>query len=415
MDATSAAPPPPEVAPLRRDPTRAIAGGVAAGLARRIGVDPLLVRIGFVVATLAAGWGALLYLLLWATLPQREDAESVAPRFRTGRSAVEVGLGAALLLLSALLLAREVGVWSSDALVWPLALIAGGAALLWRQSLAGTTQVGEPPLAEAPPAERRARRAAFVSRTGLGVALVLGAGVAFLYFTGALNAVRDVVLAALAVAVALAVIFAPFIARLAGELAEERRRRVREQERAEMAAHLHDSVLQTLALMQQRADDPREIATLARRQERELRAWLAGRGRVGTDSVTQTLAGALEAAAGEVEATHRVPVEVVAVGETGLDERGEALVAAAREAMVNAAKHGGPEPVQVFAEAEDGTLAVYVRDRGPGFDPAAVPADRRGVRDSIVGRMARHGGRATIHATPGTGTEVELVLPPRTP
>ncbi|HSD80163.1 MAG TPA: ATP-binding protein, partial [Solirubrobacteraceae bacterium] len=103
--------------------------------------------------------------------------------------------------------------------------------------------------------------------------------------------------------------------------------------------------------------------------------------------------------------------EVVAVGEVGLDERGEALVAAAREAMINAAKHGGPEPVRVFAEAEDGALAVYVRDRGPGFDPAAVPPDRRGVRESIVGRMARHGGRATIHTARGAGTEVELVLP----
>src|ERR671930_769632 len=134
MDATSAAPSPPESAPLRRDPARGIAGGVAAGLARRMGVDPLLVRIGFVIATIAGGWGALLYLLLWATLPPSEDAEAVAPRFRTGRSAVEVGLGAALLLLSALLLAREVGLWSSDALVWPLVLIAGGGALLWRQS-----------------------------------------------------------------------------------------------------------------------------------------------------------------------------------------------------------------------------------------------------------------------------------------
>jgi signal transduction histidine kinase/phage shock protein PspC (stress-responsive transcriptional regulator) len=412
MDATSATKPAPDAAPLRRDPSRAMLGGVAAGLARRLGVDPRLIRIGVAIATLAGGWGALLYLLLWATLPPSEDAQGVAPRFRTGRSAVEVGLGAALLLLSALLLAREVGLWSSDALVWPLVLIAGGAALLWRQSLAGTGHEGETPLSEAPPAERRARRAAIVSRTSLGVALVLAAGAAFLYFTGALSAARDVVLAALAVAVVLAVIFAPFIARLAGELSEERGRRVREQERAEMAAHLHDSVLQTLALMQQRAEDPREVATLARHQERELRAWLAGR---APDVVTQTLAGALEAAAGEVEATHRVPVEVVAVGETGLDERGEALVAAAREAMVNAAKHGGPEPVRVFAEAEDGMLAVYVRDRGPGFDPAAVPADRRGVRDSIVGRMARHGGRATIHTTAGAGTEVELVLPREAP
>src|SRR3954454_2266092 len=378
MAASSATTPPADPAPLRRDPAHAKLGGVAAGLARRLGVDPLAVRLGFVIATLAGGWGALLYLLLWATLPA-EEIDGPAPRFRTGRSAVEVGLGAALLLLSALLLARKVGLWSSDALVWPLVLVAGGGALLWRQSLAGGDDAAEAAPREEPAGERRARRAAVVSRTSLGVALVLAAGAAFLYFTGALNAARDVVLAALAVAVALGVIFAPFIARLVGELAEERRRRVREQERAELAAHLHDSVLQTLALMQQRAEDPREVATLARRQERELRAWLAGR---APGVVTQTLAGALEAAAAEVEATHRVPVEVVAVGETGLDERGEALVAAAREAMVNAAKHGGPEPVQVFAEAENGSLAVYVRDRGPGFDPAAVPPDRRGVRDS---------------------------------
>jgi signal transduction histidine kinase len=400
--------PAPEQLPLRRDPSRAKLGGVAAGLARRLGLDPLPIRIGFVVATLAGGWGALLYLLLWATLPESEDAEGAPSRFRTGRSAVEVGLGAALLLLATLLLARQAGLWSSDALVWPLVLVAGGGALLWRQSLAGSAQEGEQPLREAPPAQRRARRAAIVSRTGLGVALVLGAGVAFLYFTGALNAARDVVLAALAVAVALAVIFAPFIARLIGALAEERSQRIREQERAEMAAHLHDSVLQTLALMQQRAEDPREVATLARRQERELRAWLAGR---APGRITQTLADALEAAADEVEALHRVPVDVVAVGEVGLDERGEALVAAAREAMVNAAKHGGPEPVRVFVEADDGAVAVYVRDRGPGFDPAAVPGDRRGVRDSIIGRMSRHGGHAAIHATPGSGTEVELVLP----
>jgi signal transduction histidine kinase/phage shock protein PspC (stress-responsive transcriptional regulator) len=415
MTAAPVTTPPPEPLPLRRDPARARLGGVAAGLARRLGIHPVPVRIGFVVATLAGGWGALLYLLLWATLPASEDAAGAPSRFRTGRSAVEVGLGAALLLLAALLLARQAGLWSSDALVWPLALVAGGGALLWRQSLAGGVEDGDLPLIDAPPAERRARRAAMVSRTSLGVALVLGAGVAFLYFTGALSAARDVVLAALAVAVVLAVIFAPFITRLVGALAEERSRRVREQERAEMAAHLHDSVLQTLALMQQRAEDPREVATLARSQERELRAWLAGRGHVGIDAVRETLAGALEAAADEVEALHRVPVEVVAVGEVGLDERGKALVAAAREAMVNAAKHGGPEPVRVFAEADDGAVTVYVRDRGAGFDPAAVPPDRRGVRDSIIGRMSRHGGHATISSTPDAGTEVELVLPRESP
>jgi signal transduction histidine kinase len=194
--------------------------------------------------------------------------------------------------------------------------------------------------------------------------------------------------------------------RLLRSLAAEREERIRSQARAEMGAHLHDSVLQTLALVQKRAEDPRAVAALARTQERELRAWLAGR-EGGHDG----LAAALEAAAGDVERAHGVAVEVVVVGDRELDARGEALVAAAREAMVNAAKFGGGSTVDVFAETDERELQVFVRDRGPGFDPDAVPADRRGVRESIVGRMARHGGRAVIRSAPGSGTEVELALP----
>jgi signal transduction histidine kinase len=171
-----------------------------------------------------------------------------------------------------------------------------------------------------------------------------------------------------------------------------------------VAAHLHDSVLQTLALVQRRADDPREVAALARRQERELRAWL------NESRPTGTFATALDAAASEVEGDHHVPIEVVTVGDAPLDDRTAALVAAVREALVNASKFAGPEPIAVYAEVEDGRFEVFVRDRGPGFDPEAVPADRRGVRDSIVGRMERHGGTATVHSRPGQGTEVELVL-----
>jgi signal transduction histidine kinase len=158
--------------------------------------------------------------------------------------------------------------------------------------------------------------------------------------------------------------------------------------------------------VQKRADDPRAVAALARTQERELRAWLAGR-----EGDHDRLAAALEAVAGEVERAHGVPVEIVVVGDRALDGRGEALVAAAREAMVNAAKFGGGSPVDVYAEASDDGLQVFVRDRGPGFDPDAVSEDRRGVRESIVGRMARHGGQAAIHSAPGAGTEVELTIP----
>jgi signal transduction histidine kinase/phage shock protein PspC (stress-responsive transcriptional regulator) len=390
---------------LQRDGARGVLGGVCAGIARRLGIEPLPVRLVAIVLALSGGIGVPLYLLAWAAMPGDQ-----ATRGRGGsrRSVVEVALGVALLAVSALLAMRGLGLWISDAITWPLALVAGGVALLWRGGLSGRTLAEEPPAPAvvAQPVEQ-AERVATVSRQGLGAALFVAAGLVFLQSTGSLSAARDVLLAVAVVAVVLALIFAPWTLRLARSLTVERAERIRSQERAELAAHLHDSVLQTLALMQKRADDPREIAALARAQERELRAWLAGR---GPSEGERRLAAALEAAAADVEAMHRVPVDVVAVGDADLDTAGEALVAAAREAMVNAAKFGAGSPVAVYAEAGDGAMQVFVRDRGPGFDPAAVPADRRGLRESVVGRMARHGGRATVHAAPGAGTEIELTL-----
>ena len=381
-------------------------GGVCAGLARELGVDPLIVRLAFVAAAAAGGVGVVIYALAWLLLGDDKGERGLATRLpRTGRAGLEVAGGIGLLLLALLLGLRQLGVPFSDVIVWPTVLIAAGAAMLWRGSVVAPepeTAAGEEPGAE------RSTSTQALSRTGVGVVLVVLAMLAFLQATGALGAARDVVLAIIAVTVALAVIFAPYTMRLARSLAAERSERIRSQERAEMAAHLHDSVLQTLALVQRRADDPAEVAALARRQERELRAWLAGR--TGAPGATPHLAAALDAAAAEVETDHGVPIEVVAVGDAELDERGLALVAAAREAMVNAAKFAPGAPVDVYAEAGDGRLQVYVRDRGPGFDPDVVPEDRRGVRESIVARMARHGGTARINAAPGSGTEVELIL-----
>src|SRR4051794_30338021 len=394
---------------LRRDPAHGVLGGVCAGLARQLGVDPLVVRVAFVAASFAGGLGLALYALAWGLLPADEGTAVLGRARLARRGTLEVGLGVGLLVLSALLAFRALGIWSSDAVVWPVVLVAAGGALLWRETIGRPDDVGAEPAAAPPEPPTPEVRRAIASRTGLGVALVIAAGIAFLASTGALSAARDVVLSVLVVAAVLAIIFAPWVVRLARSLTVERAERIRSQERAEMAAHLHDSVLQTLALVQQRADDPRSVATLARRQERELRAWLSQRAAPGT---TSRLGSALEGAAGEVERDHGVPIEVVAVGDAELDERGLALVAAAREAMVNAAKFAGGAPVDVYAEAADGRLQVYVRDRGPGFDPAAVPPDRRGVRESIVARMARHGGSARITAAPGAGTEVELVLEP---
>jgi signal transduction histidine kinase len=415
---------------LHRDRSARWLGGVCAGIARRYGVDIWLVRLAFVIATPAAGLGVALYALGWLVIPAGDAPGGVRRRIPTGRAAVEVALGTGLLLLSVLLTFRALGLWFSDAVVWPLVLIASGGALIWRGSLgeaspepAQTVDVTPPPPVEpSPPAtpvrERlepvaaQARAAlrgstAEISRVGVGIALVIAAGFAFLQATGALGAARDVLLAVVASVVVLGVIFAPWIVRLVRSLAAERAQRIRSQERAELAAHLHDSVLQTLAMVQRRASEPHEVATLARRQERELRAWLAGRPAPGQ---VARVAPALEAAAAEVEERHGVPVEVVTVGDRELDAGAEAVVAAAREAMTNAAKFGAGSPVDVYAECADGRLQVFIRDRGPGFDRTAIPADRRGVRESIIGRMERHGGRATITSAPGAGTEVELTL-----
>jgi signal transduction histidine kinase/phage shock protein PspC (stress-responsive transcriptional regulator) len=412
---------------LRRDPEHGMIGGVCAGLGAHLDIDPLLLRIAFGAATLASGVGLIAYLLAWMLLPAGDAGASragaIAGAVRGGRAALEVAFGVGFLLVAILLTVRQLGLPFSDALTWPLVLVAAGGALIWRQSVGSTTDattaVTTSLLKAAPQAEpdddaaqavgAGESRPAVISRIGIGVTLVVAAAIVFLQVTGALAAATDVALAALVVAIALAVIFAPWVLRLVSSLAAERAARIRSQERAEVAAHLHDSVLQTLALVQKRAGDPREVAALARRQERELRSWLSGAPAQAAGE--RRLAAALQAAAEEIEQAHGVPVDVVAVGDAPLDRDGEALVAAAREAMLNAAKFaGGSAPVAVYAEAGEERLEVFVRDRGPGFDPAAVPADRRGVRESIIGRMERHGGRAAIHASPGGGTEVELVM-----
>ena len=395
---------------LRRDTRRGLIGGVCAGLAESIGIDPIVVRLAFVAGALSGGVGVVVYALAWVFVPAA-DGGTVAGRLRGGRASVEIAAGVGLLVLSALLVFRALGWWFSDAIVWPAVAAAVGLAVIWRQSVGGPGAA----VAEAPAVEAVEREPAppllggrALSTILLGAALVLGGALVFLWANGALSAAGDTVVSVVVVVVALGLILAPLWWRLGRSLAAERSARIRSQARAELAADLHDSVLQTLALVQRRADDPREVATLARRQERELRAWLLGR---EPARASRSLAGALEAAAADVEAAHGGAVEVVTVGDCPLDERVEAVVAAAREAIVNAAKFAGADgPVDVFAEVTPEHVEVFVRDRGPGFDPDAVPGARRGVRESIVGRMERHGGRAVVRAEPGAGTEVELSI-----
>src|SRR3954447_4339721 len=339
MTGMSAAATPP---PLRRDRGDAVIGGVCAGLGRRLGIDPIVLRVVFIAAPAAGGLGLIAYGLAWALLPAEGDSRASALRVPGSRDSWSVATGIGMLVFAALLLFREWGLWIGDALVWPVVLAASGGALIWRQSASAAA-----PAPERAEVERRRASSSALGRAALGVALVVGAALLFLYFNDALRPARDMVLPVLVVLVAGTLILAPWWIRLVRGLADERAERVRSQERAELAAHLHDSVLQTLALMQRQADNPREVAGLARRQERELRAWLNGGRPFGERS---TLAAALELAAAEVEDDHGVAVDVVTVGDCPLDAGAEALVAAAREAVVNAAKFAGPEAVSVFAE-----------------------------------------------------------------
>ena len=329
---------------------------------------------------------------------------------RLRRDRVSLASGVAVAALGALVLFDSAGVFDVSLWVMAAILAAFGVALLWGARPRGTAPSTPVPRRSRPPLEPRvaAPRSRFAELYSgvFGVLLVLGAGLLFLSSNNVLSGVRDAALTSVVVVVAIGLILAPFLWRLGRNLAAERAERIRSQERSELAAHLHDSVLQTLTLMQKRAGDPREVAALARRQERELRDWLAAEGPRPDGA---SFASALRSAAEAVEDDHRVAIEIVTVGDCKLDGGADAMLGAAREALTNAAKHAAePGPIRVYAEVKPDSLEVFVRDRGPGFDLAAVAADRRGVRESIMGRMERAGGEAEVRSVAGSGTEVAL-------
>jgi signal transduction histidine kinase len=372
-----------------------VLGGVAGGIADHLGVPVAAVRIAFVLLALGGGIGLPLYGVYWIVLPAvpGEPEESRVPRW----------LG---YLLAAVLAAGTVFGLSRfmplGALFVPSILAVFGAALIWRQ--AGETQRAT---------WRRLSRTSLMADTEqragrmrvlAGVALVVIAAVAVLAHND-LFAAQDVLVAVVVAAVGVVLITGPWWMRMATELSDERRERIRSQERAEIAAHLHDSVLQTLALIQRNASSPREVARLARGQERELRTLL-----YGPRHASGQFAEALKSVSGEVEDDYAVTVDLVVVGDATIDEPLAAVAAASREALINAAKHSGVSEISVYAEIDEGTVTVYVRDRGRGFDVDAVAPDRHGVRDSIIGRVERYGGNVTVRTAPGSGTEFEISM-----
>ena len=363
-------------------------GGVCAGLEPALGVPVGLIRFAFLLGALAGGLGIVAYVTAVVVLPEVDGPPAPARR----RDPVEK-LAILAIIAGGFLACRASGLWVADVVGFPGAVAAAGVALVWGRAEGRTAIIagrGGP------------------LRIAVGVTLVLGGGVAFLAATGDVGALgRSIALGAVIV-VGLLLMAGPAVGRLMGALRTERRERIRSEERSEISAHLHDSVLQTLALIQVRAGNDREVQRLARRQERELRSWLQGR---PPEAAATTVADLLASFVAEIEDDHAVRVELVSVGDAPLDDRLRALALAGREAMLNAAHHAGVATVDAYLEVEPQQATLFVRDRGKGFDPASVDPDRRGLAESVHGRISRAGGRAEVRSSVGEGTEVELVVP----
>ena len=419
---TTAAPAPPAASAARdvrrawRDLRNPVLGGVAAGLAEHLAVPVLWVRVAFVVATFVGGSGVAAYAVLWAMLPAGPPPSMLAPGLesasrdgrrpgRRGRRLSDVGPVITLSALGVGAVFATGAVLGTGWWVWPLAIAVAGVALLWRQADEAQRERWLDATGKVDPVRVVLGGGGWAAwaRIAVGLGLVVIAMVLFTLRDGSLSVARDATLAVVLAVGGIGIVAGPFVYRLMTELGQEREERVRTQERADVAAHLHDSVLQTLALIQK---NPADAARLARAQERDLRAWLYA----GESLDEATVASALRAAAAEIEDAYGITVDVVAVGDCDYDEHLRPVVLAAREATTNAAKHAGVPRVDVYAEITPTSVDVFVRDRGAGFDPAATPEDRLGVRRSIIDRMERHGGRAEIRSAPGEGTEVRLHL-----
>lgn len=396
--------------PVRRNTGGALLGGVASGLARLIHKDVTLIRVVFLVAGLS-GWGLIPYFACWLLIPGDGEGDTILSRAVRDRRTIALAAAVASIAALILVITASLGVgWFTS---FGFAYVAGAAALVLvarhgsaseRETLRRLTG----PLFTS--REQESRRRAWL-RFG-GAVVLLAPGLALLlngHPHGA--AIRQLGGLALILA-AIVLVLVPWWSRVAMDLVRERQARARAEERSDIAARLHDSVLQTLALIQRQAGNPQQVVQLARAQERELRSWLFdGTNPTAFHADVTTVAAGVQRLAEEVESRHGVTVDAITVGDAELDKPLAALLEAAREAAVNAAKWSGAATISVFAEVDGGSVSVFVRDRGRGFDPDTVPGDRKGLSDSIRARMLRHGGSARIRTQLGEGTEVALTMP----
>lgn len=363
-------------------------GGVAQALAVEIGVEPLVLRLAFVLLALAGGLGLALYASAWLVFTYARPSSEYHP-IPKARSPQRRLLGVALVVLGLIVWARQVlptGVEQST--FWPVAVAALGLLLAWSTGKLGWSEPRE------------------LARAAGGLLLIAGGVISFIVLNLRRADTPRALLIAMGALSLVVTIVAPWLWRAASQEGEARMARARAVERAEVAAHLHDSVLQTLTLIHLGADDPVRTRQLARRQERDLRRWLADE--TPRDNRPTRFRGALLELAAEVEDLHGVPVEAVVVGDGPLLAPLVSLLAACREALVNAARHSGAGSIDLYGEWGKEAVEVFVRDKGVGFEPSGVPIDRRGLSESIVGRMLRAGGRGTVQSQPGKGTEVSL-------
>lgn len=400
-----------------RDTQGGIFGGVCAGLATHFGVEVKWVRLVMFLLILIKGFGFFLYAALWIFLPAQRPMASNAPGLESAdrlglrpgpkRRVRDIGVALALVLLMAGVLALFSDHTGSLVVMVPAAFAVIGVGLLWWQA-------DEAQVERWRDNSRRLRPAAVIVGSGgpaawlrlgigisfLGVSLLLAVLLLGLYTNGVLVSMIAVGLGLLGILVVLG----PALLRMSTDLSEEREVRIRSQERADMAAHLHDSVLQTLALIQRSADDPSRVTTLARTQERSLRDWLFEK------PAEESLASELRLVSQQIEEEFQTRVEVVCVNDRSVGDRERVVLGAAREALTNAAKHSGARSVDVYAEVDENQIEIFVRDRGTGFDVDAIAPDRHGVKESIIGRMKRYSGQARIRSNE-SGTEVRLTMP----